>query len=291
MVERDRVRSLPGAFTLVELLVVIAIIGLLAAILLPVLSRARERARVTTCKSQLHQFSVAIETWRAATGQMFPSWLSSLYPVYMPSYDVYICPSDDAEDGPGTRGGVPFWCTQKPYEAKACDEVDDTDNCQASQVVQDGWTNPDGTKVDGRNPEIHRCSYNYEFTHAQCIWALTDKVENPVTHEYTGYQVEIEDHLMADGYSWLDVNRDNIISWREIKIAEQKGLIFVPGSPPTISSDPKLAYDGWVPMVRCFWHAEQRDLNHQQALNLASGLGNVYESEIFKEGWQVVAGR
>jgi prepilin-type N-terminal cleavage/methylation domain-containing protein/prepilin-type processing-associated H-X9-DG protein len=99
------------AFTLIELLVVIAIIGILAAMLLPALSSAKQRAWTTQCNSNLHQIIMGMKMFADDNGELYPEsgatiywgatdpttgkpgWMEQIFP-FVGNTNVYDCPGN-----------------------------------------------------------------------------------------------------------------------------------------------------------------------------------------------------
>ena len=110
-----------AGFTLIELLVVIAIIAILAAILFPVFAQAREKARATSCLSNVKQLTTSWLMYVQDYDETMPpiadslaiaanqqKWTALLLKPYFKSWTIWVCPSVGHDNRGVFTSGSPY---------------------------------------------------------------------------------------------------------------------------------------------------------------------------------------
>jgi len=226
----------PNRFTLIELLVVIAIIAILASLLLPALSQAREKARNTTCMNNLKQIGTSNMMYADESGGVYPAptgWDLSLWP-YLTGSDrggtnnytkLLQCPidrsngttkPDGTKDNPisfmsychnmgqnGRGGADATKCPVDPNRLRNKDLTDASPD-RAVNIIDQHWWRTQGDK----NPGV----YSQNYTDNNGWMSFHDEATRANSLFYDGHVQNLQrypDLTTNSPYVWIRVDYPN----------------------------------------------------------------------------------
>lgn len=172
-----------AAFTLIELLVVIAIIGILVAMLLPSLARAKGVAVRLNCMNNLKQLAYSTQMYSDDYNEQFPrraspSWMELLHPIYR-DFKILRCPGDAIAASP----------TSSAYKAHAAPRT----------YIMNGWTDYFQTTLSPENWQLYK-TYKWPYGLRQSV------VRYPSDTIIFGEKESTSQHVHMDFYQGVGGN-------------------------------------------------------------------------------------
>ena len=216
-----------SGFSLVELLVVIAIIAILAALLLPVLSRAKARARQTACLNSLKQINLGVHLYAGDNGDKLPDTGVATYVTYKEAVKSYV-----GLHGASSAQDKVFACPADTYYY--------ADDLNVTYVPH------------GRHEQVNYDYSSYVFNGLNLLTNYPNVAYNGILPGIGGKKLGAVKNSARTALTF-EAPADYPYSWHQPKLA-------APGGMPMFNDAKNLIafVDGHVDCIKIYWNSELR---------------------------------